>query len=205
MWKVGGIKIESAAGRQKMFTNILSGQFYCTFYINSSSQIFLFNFNSSLQIFCEVLKLDVNLNSTSIFFLQFQFFFTNLPPGPSISILSPLTKSRACVSPSCTFAGRTTVTCNIFAKKNISNFWQFIWQEIFYSSTLSLFIFTEVKVVPLKCLHFLRQKFKDWLTLNTSTFPPFSTLVRANSHSIPALFFQVNTLFIECSRMKIEN
>ena len=131
---------------------------------------------------------------------QFQFFFTNLPPGPSISILSPLTKSRACVSPSCTFAGRTTVTCNIFAKKNISNFWQFIWQEIFYSSTLSLFIFTEVKVVPLKCLHFLRQKFKDWLTLNTSTFPPFSTLVRANSHSIPALFFQVNTLFKDENR-----
>ena len=34
-----------------MLTNILSGQFY--YNINFSSHIFLFNFNSSLQIFCE--------------------------------------------------------------------------------------------------------------------------------------------------------
>ena len=52
-----------------MLTNILSGQFYCD--INFSSHIFLFNFDSSLQIFCEVLQLDVNLNLPQFSFFNF--------------------------------------------------------------------------------------------------------------------------------------
>ena len=100
---------------QFIFTNILRGpsiRCQSQFYLNFFSSIPILLYKSAARSF--------NFISISIvphkYSFQFQFFFTNLPPGPSISILSPLTKSRACVSPSWTFAGRTTVTCNIFAK-----------------------------------------------------------------------------------------
>ena len=110
-----------------MLTNILSGQFYCS--INFPSHIFLFNFNSSLQIFCEVLQLDANLNSTSFFLPSISILLYKSAAGSfNLNFVPFYKKSRLCLTVvhiCWTYHGHLQYFC----KMEYQHFQHFIWQE----------------------------------------------------------------------------